>query len=188
MSSIFDIIIKKYAQDMSIESPTMDPTSVQIGQSIFDTGGKEYLVVEDDPTTTYKTLMPADQQGQSLPEGVTTVEDFDLSSEYSLQSPQSLQGPQTASIEPEFNMSAKWEDQVPGGKADEKTPEDFPTKALEKGKKVEVEHTDDPQIALEVAMDHLIESYDYYDKLDEMEKKLKKKDTEPEKYSDYKAY
>ena len=40
---------------------------------------------------------------------------------------------------------------------------------------VELEHTDDANIALEIAKDHLSEFPDYYNALEEMEKKLKSK-------------
>ncbi len=42
---------------------------------------------------------------------------------------------------------------------------------LDKGIKVEMEHTDDPQIAEKIAKDHLWEDLDYYDKLAKIEKK-----------------
>lgn len=54
---------------------------------------------------------------------------------------------------------------VPGGKGDKKHPSQFPREALKNGLKVEMEHTDDPHIALEVATDHLSERPDYYAKL-----------------------
>lgn len=60
-------------------------------------------------------------------------------------------------------------DKLPGGLADKKDPEDFDQKQLEKGRKVEMEHTDDKDLALEIAMDHLTEDPDYYRKLSEME-------------------
>jgi len=41
---------------------------------------------------------------------------------------------------------------------------------IEKGKKIEMEHTDDPEEAEKVAMDHLVEIPDYYDRLHKMEK------------------
>jgi len=64
------------------------------------------------------------------------------------------------------------EDQIPGGKADNSDPEDFDIDQIAKGIKVEmVEHTDDPEKALEIAMDHLTELDDYYDRLDKMENK-----------------
>jgi hypothetical protein len=51
-------------------------------------------------------------------------------------------------------------------------PEEFPRDALKKGVQVELEHTDHPEIALEIAMDHLAESLEYYDKLEEMESQI----------------
>jgi len=61
-------------------------------------------------------------------------------------------------------------ERIPGGLAKGKKPEDFDAKALAKGKKVEMEHTDDPNVAQEIAMDHLTEDPKYYDKLEVMEK------------------
>lgn len=59
-------------------------------------------------------------------------------------------------------------DEIPGGLADEYEPEDFPEDALEDGVEVELEHTDDEQLALEIAMDHLTEDEDYYEKLEKL--------------------
>jgi hypothetical protein len=42
--------------------------------------------------------------------------------------------------------------------------------AIKKGTKVEMEHTDDPEIARQIALDHLAEDPKYYDKLEKMEK------------------
>lgn len=42
--------------------------------------------------------------------------------------------------------------------------------ALVKGTKVELEHTTDKRIAREIALDHLGEMLDYYDRLEKMEK------------------
>ena len=61
------------------------------------------------------------------------------------------------------------EDLVPGGKADKKTDADFPKKQLDMGQKVEMEHTNSPQQAREVARDHLTEFKDYYTRLKKME-------------------
>jgi hypothetical protein len=71
---------------------------------------------------------------------------------------------------------AKWEEKIPGGKAEGKEPKDFDLDALLKGQEIEMEHTDDPQVALEITMDHLTEFDDYYDGLEKMEKGLKGKD------------
>lgn len=63
-----------------------------------------------------------------------------------------------------------YKDHLDGGLADELSPSDFDEDALEKGLNVELEHTNDPDIALEIAMDHLSENADYYTKLAEIEK------------------
>ncbi len=80
---------------------------------------------------------------------------------------------------------AKDGDLIAGGNADKLSVDDIANKhkvsvesikqQLEKGKKVELEHTDDDQKAEEIAMDHLEEMPDYYDRLDKMEKGAEKK-------------
>jgi hypothetical protein len=70
--------------------------------------------------------------------------------------------------------SKKYKDKIPGGMAQGKSPEDFDPKALAQGTKVEMEHTNDPAIAREIAMDHLTEHPGYYVELAKMEKKLTK--------------
>lgn len=71
----------------------------------------------------------------------------------------------------EHMFDGKFEQQLDGGLADSLSPKDFPREALEKGMKVEEEHTSDKSLQLEIAMDHLAEDPLYYDKLEEMEKK-----------------
>jgi hypothetical protein len=63
-------------------------------------------------------------------------------------------------------------DKIPGGKADGKKPSDYDKKAMAEGKKEEMEHTSDPKIAEEIAMDHLEEDPKYYKKLKTIEKSL----------------
>lgn len=60
-------------------------------------------------------------------------------------------------------------DHIPGGLADDYKSTEFDSEQLAMGLIVEMEHTDDPKIALEIAMDHLTESDDYYTRLAEME-------------------
>ena len=62
-----------------------------------------------------------------------------------------------------------YKDQMPGGYGDEKTPEDFDQDQLKKGVEIEREHTEDPLIALEIAVDHLTEDPHYYDLLEQIE-------------------
>lgn len=60
-------------------------------------------------------------------------------------------------------------DHLPGGLADGKTAADFNAADLAAGAAVEMEHTNDPNIAREIATDHLVEDRDYYRKLARME-------------------
>ncbi len=92
--SVFTDLISKYAQE---DQPMVDPMDLQVGQSVYDAEGNEMVVIGDPEDTTDKTLMPADQQGSNIPEGVTNVEDAELTSQYSLQ-PDSAQGPITARL------------------------------------------------------------------------------------------
>lgn len=67
-----------------------------------------------------------------------------------------------------FKVAA--EDQIPGGKADNDTNDaDFPKNQMELGEKVELEHTNSPVLAKEIARDHLTEFSDYYTRLKKME-------------------
>ena len=52
---------------------------------------------------------------------------------------------------------------------------DIDEKQLEEGIKVEMEHTNDRDIAKKIALDHLIEINDYYTRLVKMEEEAKKK-------------
>lgn len=61
-------------------------------------------------------------------------------------------------------------DMLPGGLADNKKPKDFNTKDLTAGIKIEMEHTNNKNLAREIAMDHLTEDPNYYKKLKEVEK------------------
>jgi len=61
-------------------------------------------------------------------------------------------------------------DIIPGGLADKKEKSDFDPKKIKQGVEVELEHTDDPAIASEIAMDHLMEDQEYYHKLKTIEK------------------
>jgi hypothetical protein len=74
-------------------------------------------------------------------------------------------------------------DELKGGLADKlsieqiaekhKVPLEKIMKQVKKGLKVEMGHTDDKNIALEIVKDHLYESSSYYSLLREMEKKFK---------------
>lgn len=69
-------------------------------------------------------------------------------------------------------LPERWVDQLPGGYADEEEPANFEPEALVAGVKTEMEHTHDPQLAMEIAMDHLEEDPKYYDMLEKMEREM----------------
>jgi hypothetical protein len=78
---------------------------------------------------------------------------------------------------------------IPGGLAKGRPDSDFDPAQIEKGIKVELEHTGDKEKAREIAKDHLTEIPDYYDRLDKMEgeaegKDKKKKDNKEQDASD----
>jgi predicted ABC-type ATPase len=56
-------------------------------------------------------------------------------------------------------------DRLPGGKGDKLKPEDVDPEQLKMGIEVELEHTNDRQVAREIALDHLAEDPRYYTKL-----------------------
>jgi hypothetical protein len=59
----------------------------------------------------------------------------------------------------------EWKDRLHGGKADDKRPEDFDSDDIAIGTAIEMEHTNNPDIATEIALDHEKENDFYYDEL-----------------------
>ena len=84
------------------------------------------------------------------------------------------EGPQQY-IEHKKRKEKTAEDLVAGGKADNKPDSSFPKDQIRKGMKVEREHTTNPQLAKEIAKDHLTENRKYYDHLKTMETNIDKK-------------
>ena len=82
--------------------------------------------------------------------------------------PQSQPRP-VASLRTKRHEKIGWEDKIPGGLADKKTPDEFDQEQLARGTRAEKEHTDDEQLAKEMAMDHLIQDPRYYDKIQKVE-------------------
>lgn len=78
--------------------------------------------------------------------------------------------PQSAvKISEEDTVDVEVGNELEGGMADDSSLSDFCPKQLALGLEVEMEHTDDPKVALEIAMDHLTELPDYYTRLNDME-------------------
>lgn len=78
----------------------------------------------------------------------------------------------------------EWIDEISGGLGDDRLPSEFSEDQLTKGLIVELEHTNDPKIALEITIDHLVENDHYYDYLEEMEQKFEEDKIE-KKATDY---
>ena len=86
--------------------------------------------------------------------------------------------------ETEENDTPLFENKIMGGKADKMSVKDIANKfkvsvnkiqaQIKKGIKIEMEHTGDKEKAIEIAMDHLTEFPDYYDRLEKMETTAKK--------------
>ena len=78
-----------------------------------------------------------------------------------------------------FYKLAKFVTLVKGGVAEKRgiTENDIDPDQLKRGMEVEREHTDNPEEAKTIALDHLAEFANYYTALDEMEAKLKAKRT-----------
>ncbi len=61
-----------------------------------------------------------------------------------------------------------------GGRSERRFLDEFDQTQLQKGMRVEREHTNDPCIALMIASDHVCEFPDYYSRLEKMEAEAKK--------------
>lgn len=68
-----------------------------------------------------------------------------------------------------MNWYKESKDKIPGGKADKEKDSKYDKDQLNKGVKVEMEHTDDKELAKEIAKDHLEEDGKYYDKLEKID-------------------
>lgn len=58
---------------------------------------------------------------------------------------------------------------LPGGRGDRLRPRDVDPLQLKVGKRIELEHTSDPRLATEIALDHLAENPKYYTELCKIE-------------------
>jgi hypothetical protein len=78
-------------------------------------------------------------------------------------------------IKKEFGIDIKnFKDALKGGRADGQIITKYDLKQLLMGIKVELEHTTNRMLALEIATDHLEEFPDYYTRLEKMEEEAEK--------------
>ncbi len=80
----------------------------------------------------------------------------------------------------ESKTTESFKEQIPGGYATGKSPDDFDQEQIKMGIEIEMEHTDDPEKAKEIAMDHLMEDPEYYTKLKKMEAGACDEEKEPQ--------
>jgi hypothetical protein len=74
-------------------------------------------------------------------------------------------------IKTEYGLDIReFKETLKGGKADGKSITQYDLKQILLGIKVELEHTSNKMLALEIVMDHLEEISDYYTHLEKMEK------------------
>jgi len=73
-----------------------------------------------------------------------------------------------------YALATKFVNLLTGGKSGGERPEGATDEQIQKGVKVELEHTSDRDVAEKIVYDHMVESLDYYDALAEMEKGLEK--------------
>jgi len=73
-------------------------------------------------------------------------------------------------LTPGWNGTKDAQELLSGGEADHKPDSEFPQEALAEGKKHEREHTDNAEVAKEIAKDHLSEDPAYYEKAEILEK------------------
>ena len=64
--------------------------------------------------------------------------------------------------EESYKRLAKFADRLPGGNADDMDTNEFDQYELNKGIQEELEHTNNPEVAEEIAMDHLVGDPEYY--------------------------
>lgn len=64
----------------------------------------------------------------------------------------------------------RWRPILSGGLTSGHHPREFSAASLRRGAKIEMEHTDSPRLAVEIAMGHLIEDRRYYAKLSKVER------------------
>lgn len=133
-----------------------------------------------DPGTTAMSVVYFMEHGDKLPDGAQKVAAANLAQacvRFDMRPPEALckmaGGLGGGAVGFGEKESEKQADALAGGKADGKSNSDFNQEQMARGRKVEQEHTGNPQVAAEIARDHLEEIPDYYTRLDKMEEQAK---------------
>lgn len=108
--SIFADLASKYAQVAPADpNQNLDPNALQVGQQVYSPEGEAMTVVENPMDTTTTTVMPADQSGTDVPEGVETLEESELAAQYSI-APNEATPAVTAASRDAQDASVNWND------------------------------------------------------------------------------
>jgi len=108
--SIFADLASKYAQVAPADpNQNLDPNSLQVGQQVYSPEGTAMTVIENPMDTTTTTVVPADQAGTDVPEGVETLEEAELASQYTLAPNEATPAVTTASRNAQ-DQSVNWGD------------------------------------------------------------------------------
>lgn len=127
-----------------------------------------------------KLDLQADDLANRLEEAVTALEDcVSLLKELGME-----EGKAEEKILSIVQNEIQGPEAIPGGLAKGKSDSDFDPDQIEKGIKVELEHTGDREKAKEISQDHLMENPKYYDYLEEMEAKADKDKKKEQEASD----
>ena len=106
--SVFHEVAKKYAQETPVDQ-ALDPNALQVGQSVYDTSDKEFVVLKSDQNE-QKVLVPKEQLQQGgVPGDVQTVDESELQTNYQLQ-PGGAQKAVGASVIREFRKVGQSEE------------------------------------------------------------------------------
>jgi hypothetical protein len=119
----------------------------------FNLNEKEDEIEDDEPETDELTV--------SVPAGEMNGENDAMYAE-----PETADGmsqePETDKIEQLAQDKEETGEMLQGGKGDGKSPLEFDPDQVLKGMEVEIEHSDNPMISLEIVLDHLTEDPEYY--------------------------
>ena len=128
-------------------------------------------LVNNQLTTMDGTVLPernVDSILEAVAAGELQMEPIDSAEGFGQEAPEGEEGPGVDEEAPALDSEeppSELPDALKGGKADGMSPEDFDPEQLAAGVKVEMEHTNDPKVAEKIAMDHLSEDTEYYEKL-----------------------
>lgn len=156
-SKIFDVI-DKYVDIDSDDSYSDDI----MGDEMLEEFGKSIDSIDIDENDypsklgkEFKTSSNYPKQKKERPKKVKISEEDDMDDDTLLE-------PENTEIDTLAKDREERGDEIEGGLGDDKSPLEFDPEQIKLGMGVEMEHTNDPLIALEIALDHLTEDPEYY--------------------------